>query len=439
MPEILKEDMKEICKVEGNGYCLIESIIEALAQDYDIYYSKDELIENISKELCDKPDYTRYLRQPFTQEEVNFNLLNMTTSKTYSRVVTDMYLPAISSALDLHIKTIQNISGYYAIVNTLPINTIDEFSTKTITLIIQDGIYQPVVDMKGPMIPTPSNSPPSAKFNPSPIFRAKPPSAAQIIVISDDSSENVSPCSSPTAISSPIIIQPEQDREDPFLQLSKDADALISRLKEEPEEEDLVDISWNDALVFRNGQRRTSFDMNPFKGMIPDVVEKIPYDINGTKYYMIDVPEDQQFFVKYRDGRYFEMNTSTRKGFRGVRRLGKCRGNFVCRNPGCPYYLEKKSMNQHQFSTIGKNKFCFSCNGIVYREPCNALKLIEFHIQKRVLEVYHLGEHTCQVKPDPKENDREIEETVRKYGPNVTPKQMAQMKMTEELNKQFNS
>ena len=334
--------MKEICKVEGNGYCLIESIIEALAQDYDIYYSKDELIKYISKELCDKPDYTRYLRQPFTQEEVNFNLLNMTTSKTYSRVVTDMYLPTISSALDLHIKTIQNISGYYAIVNTLPINTIDESSKKTITLIIQDGIYQPVVDMKGPMTPTPSNSPPSAKFNPSPIFRAKPPSAAQIIVISDDSSENVSPFSSPTAISSPIIIQPEQDREDPFLQLSKDADALISRLKEEPEEEDLVDISWNDALVIRNGQRRTSFDMNPFKGMIPYVVEKIPYDINGTKYYMIDVPEDQQFFVKYRDGRYFDMNTSTRKGFRGVRRLGKCRGNFVCRNPGCPYYLEKK-------------------------------------------------------------------------------------------------
>ena len=100
--------MKEICKAEDNGYYLIESIIEALAQDYDIYYYKDQLIEYISKELCDKPDYTRYLRQPISQEEVNFNLLNMnmTTSKTYSRVVTDMCLPAISSALDLHIKTI---------------------------------------------------------------------------------------------------------------------------------------------------------------------------------------------------------------------------------------------------------------------------------------------------------------------------------------------
>ena len=75
----------------------------------------------------------------------------------------------------------------------------------------------------------------------------------------------------------------------------------------------------------------------------------------------------------------------------------------------------------------------------MYREPCSALKLIEFHIHQRVLEVYHQGEHTCQVKPDQKENDKEIEETVKKYGPNVTPKQMAQMKMTEELKKQFNS
>ena len=67
------------------------------------------------------------------------------------------------------------------------------------------------------------------------------------------------------------------------------------------------------------------------------------------------------------------------------------------------------------------------------------IKLIEFHIHQRVLEVYHQGEHTCQVKPDQKENDKEIEDTVKKYGPNVTPKQMAQMKMTEELKKQFNS
>ena len=96
--------------------------------------------------------------------------------------------------------------------------------------------------MKRPTTPTPSNSPKSSKCNPSPIFRAKPPSTAQVIVISDDSCEDFSPVSSPAAVSSPIVIQREEQREDPFLQLSKDVDALIRRLKEEPEEEELVDI-----------------------------------------------------------------------------------------------------------------------------------------------------------------------------------------------------
>ena len=89
--------------------------------------------------------------------------------------------------------------------------------------------------MKRPTTPTPSNSLQSSKYNPSPIFRAKLPSTAQVIVISDDSCENISPVSSPTVVSSLIVIQPQEQREDPFLQLSKDADALIRRLKEEPD------------------------------------------------------------------------------------------------------------------------------------------------------------------------------------------------------------
>ena len=207
LPEILNEDGKEVVKVKGKGYCLIESIVEALAQDYDIFYSTDEIIEYISKELIDKPDYTRYLRQPITQDVVDFNLLNMTTSKTYSRVVTDMYLPAISSALDLHIKTINNISGYYGVVNTLPINTIDEAAKKTITLIIENGIYQPVVDKK-------CATPPPAlpNLNQSPVFRIQ--QSSDYIVISDSSE----PCS---PIASPINIQPQ---EDPFLALTNEAD-----------------------------------------------------------------------------------------------------------------------------------------------------------------------------------------------------------------------
>lgn len=81
LPEILKKDKKMILQIDGPGYCLIESIIAALSEGYNICYTKDEIIEFMSKELVQNPDYTRYMRIPITQEEVNFNLLSMTTSK----------------------------------------------------------------------------------------------------------------------------------------------------------------------------------------------------------------------------------------------------------------------------------------------------------------------------------------------------------------------
>ena len=64
--------------------------------------------------------------------------------------------------------------------------------------------------------------------------------------------------------------------------------------------------------------------MKPYQGMVPDVVSEIPHDINGLKYYIVDVPEEDPFCTKYKDGRYFELHSSSRKGFRGVRRVGKC-------------------------------------------------------------------------------------------------------------------
>ena len=58
---------------------------------------------------------------------------------------------------------------------------------------------------------------------------------------------------------------------------------------------------------------------------------------------------------------------------------------------------------------------------------------------QRMLEVYYQIDHTCTPKPATSTNDKETEETVRKYGGKVTPKEMAQLKMTEELKKQFDS
>ena len=41
--------------------------------------------------------------------------------------------------------------------------------------------------------------------------------------------------------------------------------------------------------------------MKPFIGMFPEVVQEIPSNINGIKYYVIDIPEEV-IFTKYKDG-----------------------------------------------------------------------------------------------------------------------------------------
>ena len=62
---------------------------------------------------------------------------------------------------------------------------------------------------------------------------------------------------------------------------------------------------------------------------------------------------------------------------------------------------------------------------------------MEFYHNERLLLVYHKGNHTCQLKPKTTENDSFIEENIRKFGANVGPKRLAQLKMTEEMQKQL--
>ena len=142
LPEILEKDNKKVVPVEGKGLCLMEAISTSLSLEYDTLIKPDKLIELISKEMCTHPEYTKYMKVPLSQDELNY-LMVIHGTKKYSRVVADVYLPAISSALDLHIRTIQNISGFFVVVNTYPLDNFN--NNKTVTLIVIDEIYQPVV------------------------------------------------------------------------------------------------------------------------------------------------------------------------------------------------------------------------------------------------------------------------------------------------------
>ena len=177
LPEILEKDNKKVVPVDGKGLCLMEAISTSLSLEYDILIEPDKLIELISKEVCTHPEYTKYLKVPLSQDELNYNLMAFHSTKKYSRVVADVYLPAISSALDLHIRTIQNISGFFGVVNTYPLDNFN--NKKTVTLIVIDDIYQPVVAKQV-----------DAELAPAPAIPALQ-SEYPVIVISDCESEVV--------------------------------------------------------------------------------------------------------------------------------------------------------------------------------------------------------------------------------------------------------
>ena len=435
LPEILEKDNKKVVPVDGKGLCLMEAISTSLSLEYDILIEPDKLIELISKEVCTHPEYTKYLKVPLSQDELNYNLMAFHSTKKYSRVVADVYLPAISSALDLHIRTIQNISGFFGVVNTYPLDNFN--NKKTVTLIVIDDIYQPVVAKQV-----------DAELAPAPAIPALQ-SEYPVIVISDCESEVVVEYSQEVD-QSPVfgvqVIVPDSESESeqdvkPSPDLLASVNNLQRRIQKQeqdavlPHIPDIPDVK--PQYMDKPESKKLSFSMEEYKDMVPTVVAEIPYDIDGTRWYMIDVPEEDAFFAKYRDGRFFQLHTSRRKGFNGVRRLGKCRGNFVCDNTSCPYFTENGSKNQHQFTTIGSKKFCYSCKSLAFRTPCPATKLVEFYHNERLLHVYHKGNHTCQLKPKTTENDSFIEENIRKFGANVGPKRLAQLKMTEEMQKQL--
>ena len=179
--------------------------------------------------------------------------------------------------------------------------------------------------------------------------------------------------------------------------------------------------------------------MTLYKDFIPEVVDKIPHNIDGLHHYMIDCREDENSLdwqKRYRDGRYFHLNSSRRKDFRGIRRIGHCKGNDICLNNEGFYYLEKHQRNQHQFRSNGVSKFCFSCDCHASKIKCGAIKLIEFDQQKKMLQVYLQVKHQCHVKPNIYDNDDYINQNLEESGGALGPKQLAFAQMTKEMTRQ---
>ena len=165
--------------------------------------------------------------------------------------------------------------------------------------------------------------------------------------------------------------------------------------------------------------------------MPTEEVDLLPYDINGTKKYVLQF-EMANRMESSRDGRTWKRYMpSKRKGFDGIRRLAECVGSFRCDNDKCSYATEYGISNRHHFK--GKDYNCKHCKRPAIPVPCEARKIWEFDDSSKTVVVYHYGEHNCIPKENHKKlsDDNIIEEF--KKNPKLRPCQVASKAIVEAM------
>ena len=155
----------------------------------------------------------------------------------------------------------------------------------------------------------------------------------------------------------------------------------------------------------KNKYRRCSIDLKCFVGIQPKLLEKVPWDIDGTQIITINCTKNQ-WVDRSKDGRWWKINTSTRKGLNGVRRIGHCKGSIICENQQCSKFLSEGVVNTNKFSQEGGLFICNYCGSFVAHQWCGCICLTEYDRDTHKLTYYHQGNHNCNVKPNIKGKSR---------------------------------
>ena len=443
---ILAAEGRHMSKVEGDWHCLLEALEEAFRRDYGIPYPISIIIQDVANELVTNTKYTRYYTHQLDQNEVSNQFTKNMRSK-HGKMLTELYIPAIANACNIWVNIISNIFGFVSSFNTIP----EEISpaTKVINLLWKDEKYSAVARTLDGVLPIPEEGPALHSSTSITII----PESQPVVVKDEPTEEPVSIPETQTSELNEVTSIPETQISSVNEDSSRKPEKEIFTIKQEPtsasnktkgnqavtevivitDSSDDTDDTIEELNTLLNKSPATigkgrPLDMTLYKDFIPEVVDKIPHNIDGLHHYMIDCMEDENSLdwqKRYRDGRYFHLNSSRRKGFRGIRRIGHCKGNHICLNNECSYYLEKYQRNQHQFRSTGGSTFCFSCDCLASKIKCGAIKLIEFDQQKIMLQVCHQGKHQCYVKPNIHENDDYINQALEESGCAMGPRQLA--------------
>lgn len=180
----------------------------------------------------------------------------------------------------------------------------------------------------------------------------------------------------------------------------------------------------------RKPKRKKTPTSHYWKDYPIQVVEGLPYDINGEVVYLF--PFDIANRMKSSsDGRPWQTwVSSSRKGFSGIRRVASCKGSYICQNEKCHFKMLYQKSNQVHFDMKDGQFVCRTCGIKGVELECFPQKIWEFNDSNEVT-VFHTGKHTCQsVKKTPLKTDN----LNAKFSANNTPKQAGDSLIVDALN-----
>ena len=132
-----------------------------------------------------------------------------------------------------------------------------------------------------------------------------------------------------------------------------------------------------------------------------EMVNSIPWEVDGDHHYRIQCDSDT-WVDRQKDSRWYVMTRSSRKGLRGIRKVGSCQGSRICQNIQCPKLQSEGvcNVNPKEFTPDHGAYICKCCGYYAVQIFCGCRKITEYNSVTKELDVWYEGVHNCIPKPD---------------------------------------
>ena len=455
--QFLDENNRETKKIRGNGFCFLAAVAKCLLYDHSYVTNVNTIQERVLDHLIMRGDLYNGFHNG-TPATLVMQALNFFEDRNFNTRLCDIIVLAVANALNLTIKILRSSPQQQIQVVVI------SGENSQMEIILKYDTYE---DPKNPNYTGANHYDAVIKKNI--LYR-------QICDQSPDEQEYNSPNSPEREISdirpstatpqSPATEQPQinetsdlryPDFRDEFDDIPESEESYGIRLQAE-EETSVQETSENEGnydIRCEPSSQGTGADSNPNcspcaihqneghelkldpevekimldmylrpntqfpihlyrEGVRPKKVDCLPENIDGLKCYKVKC-NGKTLIKNTTDRRWFYMRTTSKAGFRGIRKVGTCQGSWVCVNPECSFLKTEKRQNNSHFELHCGTRVCYSCGKLAGQVACGARKLISYSYGSEYAEVYHFGYHKCQMKHEVT-NDRDYtSKWVKKY------------------------